>query len=313
MSDFPTLKLDNVSRALSGRSVVRALDLTLDRGNVLGLLGVNGAGKSTTLRMIAGVLAPSAGQVLIDNQDLTECPTLARTRIGYLPEQVPLYHELRVDEYLHLCARLHGLRGAAARRAADVATAHCDLGDVRRRLLGNLSRGFQQRVGLAQAILHSPALIVLDEPTSGLDPLQAANIRALIRDLGRTHAVIVSTHLLPDVLACCGQVAILHQGRLRFSGPLQQLSTAELMCVRVAAVLDEEKWNMHTIVQSAQRGSDHEWRVVLVPGATPQQLAEAIVKLGWGLQELRADGASLEQIFLRIAADESPLDVQEAA
>jgi ABC-2 type transport system ATP-binding protein len=212
----------DASRVLAGRRVVASLNLNLDRGSVLGLLGVNGAGKSTTLRLIAGLLAPSNGQVLVAGADLRETPAAAR-RLGYLPETAPLYPELRVAEYLAFCARLRGLHGAKVTQAVARVIDRCGLGDVSRRLLGNLSKGFQQRAGIAQALVHSPELIVLDEPASGLDPLQAAQIRALVRELGAEHAVILSTHLLPDVQACCDRVAILHEGRLRYDGPRQAL------------------------------------------------------------------------------------------
>jgi len=212
----------DANRLLAGRRVVANLNLTLDRGSVLGLLGVNGAGKSTTLCMIAGVLAPSSGQILIGGSDVREEPRVAR-RLGYLPETAPLYPELRVGEYLNFCARLRGLRRAKVTQAVSGVIERCGLGDVRARLLGNLSKGFQQRAGIAQALVHAPELIVLDEPASGLDPLQAVQIRALVHELGREHAVILSTHLLPDVQACCERVAILHQGTLRYDGPRDAL------------------------------------------------------------------------------------------
>lgn len=220
MTPAPTavLALDKVSRVLAGRLVVRDLDLALARGEVLGLLGVNGAGKSTTLRMMAGVLAPSAGTVRLDGENLCERPELARRRIGYLPEIPPLHPELNVAEFLGFCARLHGLAKPAAAAATAQAIDRCELGDVRRRLIGSLSKGFRQRVGLAQAILHDPELIVLDEPASGLDPVQALRLRQIVRGLGADHAVVVSTHVLPDVLACCDRVAILHEGELRHHG-----------------------------------------------------------------------------------------------
>ena len=305
MSATPLLQLLRASRVLGGRSVVTDLSLDLQCGSVLGLLGVNGAGKSTTLRMIAGVLAPSSGQVLIAGQDLREHSQSAHRKLGYLPEQVPLYGELRVIEYLDFCARLHGLRGAAVALAVARVIDRCALGEVRRRLLGNLSKGFQQRVGIAQAIVHDPALIVLDEPASGLDPVQAANIRNLVRELGRDHAVILSTHLLPDVQACCDRVAILHQGRLRRDGPIQTLGEGGALRVSTTAILDVAKWKTIDCVQDVQ-ASDGAWLVRLIPGAAPAQLAKAVVGNGWGLNELRAEDASLEQIFLRIAsADEA--------
>ena len=197
MSPAPILQLQGATRRLAGRTIVDGVTFSLDRGCVLGLLGVNGAGKSTTLRMIAGLLAPSAGRVLFDGRELAEEPALAR-RLGYLPETPPLYAELRVDEYLAFCARLRGMRAADARRAVDHVIERCGLTEVRRRLCGNLSKGFAQRVGIAQAIVHDPDLIVLDEPASGLDPVQAASIRKLVSELGRDRAVILSTHLLHD-------------------------------------------------------------------------------------------------------------------
>jgi ABC-2 type transport system ATP-binding protein len=309
MSASALLQLRRVGRQLAARTVIHDLSLELDRGSVLGLLGVNGAGKSTTLRMIAGVLAPSTGQVFIAGEDLREHPRAARRQLGYLPEVVPLYGELRVHEYLDFCARLHGLPGSGVQRAVGRAIERCDLGGVTRRLLGNLSKGFQQRVGIAQAIVHDPALIVLDEPASGLDPVQASNIRTLVRELGREHAVILSTHLLPDVQACCDRVAILHQGRLRHDGSLHALAAEASLRVSVTATLDAAKWKTLTCVQSAEP-VDASWRIGLAPGATPAQLAQAIVSNGWGLNELRAEDAGLEEIFLRIATAES---AQEAA
>jgi ABC-2 type transport system ATP-binding protein len=222
MSPPPLLQLRDASRVLAGRRVVANLNLNLERGSVLGLLGVNGAGKSTTLRLIAGLLTPSSGSVLIAGADPRETSGVIR-RLGYLPEQPPLYPELCVGEYLTFCARLRGLRGTKLTQAVGQVIEQCGLVEVRVRLLGNLSKGFQQRVGIAQALVHGPDLIVLDEPASGLDPVQAAQIRALVRDLGKERAVILSTHLLPDVQACCDRVAILHEGSLRYDGPWRAL------------------------------------------------------------------------------------------
>ncbi|MCE7950132.1 MAG: ABC transporter ATP-binding protein [Xanthomonadales bacterium PRO7] len=244
MSPAPILQLQGATRRLAGRTIVDGVTFSLDRGCVLGLLGVNGAGKSTTLRMIAGLLAPSAGRVLFDGRELAEEPALAR-RLGYLPETPPLYAELRVDEYLAFCARLRGMRAADARRAVDHVIERCGLTEVRRRLCGNLSKGFAQRVGIAQAIVHDPDLIVLDEPASGLDPVQAASIRKLVSELGRDRAVILSTHLLHDVTACCARVAILHAGRLRHDGALAELTGAqgadlETLFFRIASADDAQ-------------------------------------------------------------------------
>ncbi len=257
--------------------------------------------------MIAGVLAPTAGRIEIAGRDRRDDPHALGRLLGYLPEQVPLYGELCPEEYLVFCARLRGLGARQARRAADMAIERCGLGDVRGRLLGRLSKGFQQRAGIAQAIVHDPALLVLDEPASGLDPLQAANIRVLITELKAERAVILSTHLLPDVQACCDRVAILHRGRLRYDGPLE--SERGFLRVSVEAELDTDTWAKLPGVASAER-SGNGWRVQLAPSATPGELASAIVSRGYGLVEFGREHAGLEEIFLRIAVE---ADVAEAA
>ena len=303
MTAPPVLALDRVSRDLAGRRVVRDLSLALAKGEVLGLLGVNGAGKSTTLRMIAGVLAPSAGTVRIDGEDLSEHAALARRRIGYLPEVPPLHAELTVAEFLAFCARLHGLA-----READAAVARtierCGLGDVRRRLIGALSKGFRQRVGLAQAILHEPALIVLDEPASGLDPVQAMNLRELVGGLGADHAVVLSTHVLPDVIACCDRVAILHEGELRHEGTLAADARSGDLRVRTERALSARDFEPIAIVMAATpvAADARQWRVRLRDGTPASLLASALVERGFGLEELRAEGSALEETFLSIAA-----------
>jgi ABC-2 type transport system ATP-binding protein len=300
MPDTTLLRLENVSRRLAGRIIVENVALSLDRGSVLGLLGVNGAGKTTTLRMICGVLAPSSGRVFVDGTDIREDSRHTASALGYLPETPPLYAELRVAEYLTFCARLRRLRGKALSASVENVIEHCGLGDVRHRLIGNLSKGYQQRVGIAQAIVHDPALIVLDEPASGLDPLQSANIRALIRELGKERAVILSTHLIADVSQCCDRVAILHRGRLRYDGSVQQLAESNVWLVRTACA---PTWNMIAGVQSANFVEPY-WNVATT--LAPSQLAEAIVARGWGLIELRPQETSLEHVFLRIAsADET--------
>lgn len=216
------LSLHEVCRRRAGREVVRDLSLTLDRGQVLGLLGVNGAGKSTTLAMLAGALVPSSGRILLDGHDFAEHPGMARRRVGWLPERAPLWQELTVAEHLDASGRLRGLRGAALRQARDAVLERLQLDDIRRRLAGVLSQGQRQRLGLACALLHQPELLVLDEPANALDPLQIGALRTLIRERAAAGcAVIVSTHLLAEVTAVCDRVAILHEGRLRHLGPVK--------------------------------------------------------------------------------------------
>ncbi|WP_049623750.1 ABC transporter ATP-binding protein [Frateuria defendens] len=230
MSTSPILlRLDRVSRQRAGRPAVSGLSLALGRGEVLGLLGVNGAGKSTTLAMVAGALRPDSGTIALDGEDFLEHPELAATRLGWLPEQTPLWPELTVAEHLQAHGRLRGLAGAALRDAVAATLARLELEPLRRRLAGVLSQGQRQRLGLACALLHRPTLLVLDEPANALDPVQAAALRRLIREQAAAGgAVILSTHLLAEVTAVCDRVAILHEGVLRHDGPVPKDDHAAL-------------------------------------------------------------------------------------
>ncbi|MDN5923642.1 MAG: ABC transporter ATP-binding protein [Xanthomonadales bacterium] len=234
------LELRHVSRDRGGRRVVDDVSLRLDRGQVLGLLGVNGAGKSTTLSMVVGALSPHHGQVLIDGQDLCEVPQSVRGRVGWLPERAPLYAELTVSEQIDAAGRLHGMTKPALRAARERLLERLQLGELRQRLCGQLSQGQRQRVGLACALVHDPALIVLDEPGNGLDPVQVARWHALIAELSAEHALIVSTHVLGEVTATCNRVAILHHGRLRYDGALgADTATLEQRFFAIATTQDE--------------------------------------------------------------------------
>jgi ABC-2 type transport system ATP-binding protein len=211
------LELASVSRRLSGRAVLHDVSFSLRRDDVVGLLGVNGAGKSTTLAVIAGVLSPDAGSVRIDGRVLDRT---IRGRIGWVPENVPLWPELTVTEALDACVRLRGLPKAARATALARELSRLDLEGVARRLCGQLSLGQKRRVGLAQALLHEPDLLVLDEPGNGLDPMQAAQLRERIGRLARGRGVILSSHDLAEVEALCTRVVILHAGRVRYDAPL---------------------------------------------------------------------------------------------
>jgi ABC-2 type transport system ATP-binding protein len=215
------LQLDRLSRRRAGRQAVRDLSLALRSGEVMGLLGVNGAGKSTTLSMIAGALRPDSGGIELNGDDFPEHPELARQHIGWLPERAPVWAELSVNEHLDAHGRLRGLGGAELRMARERVVERLELGPLARRLAGVLSQGQRQRLGLACALLHRPDLLVLDEPANALDPVQVAGLRTLIREQAATGtAVILSTHLLAEVTAVCDRVAILHEGALRHDGPV---------------------------------------------------------------------------------------------
>jgi ABC-2 type transport system ATP-binding protein len=206
------------------RLVVDGVSLELRRGEVLGVLGHNGAGKSTTLQMLTGALPPNSGQIEVCDFNLLQQPQLAKACIGFLPEHPPLYRDMRVDGFLRFAARLHRVPSAKLAEALNLAKQRCGLQDCGKKVIGSLSKGYQQRVGIAQAIIHNPAVVVLDEPTVGLDPAQIRDIRTLIRELGDCCSVILSTHLLNEAESLCDRVIILQKGRLIYSG-----SSAEMM------------------------------------------------------------------------------------
>ena len=294
---------------------VSDVSLTLRQGEVLGLLGPNGAGKSTTMRMLTGNLAPSAGEIRINGIDLLDRPREAKRHLGYLPEQPPVYRDLRVDEYLAYCASLHGLKGGKARTAVADALERCALTDVRRRLIGNLSKGYQQRVGIAQAILHRPAVVILDEPTVGLDPIQIREIRDLIRELGREYSVILSTHILPEVQAVCDRVQMIHRGRTVFDDTLDGLEGRHAEPVLVAAFErppEEAALRVIAGVEGVERLADGRFRLRHRADAhTAGALAKAAVEGDWGLAELTPERATLEQIFVDLVHREH--DTEAAA
>ena len=218
-----TVSAQGLSRRFGAHNAVNNVSLELKRGEILGFLGPNGAGKTTTMQMLTGNLAPSAGAVSICGIDLFEHPTAAKAHIGYLPEHPPLYKELTVHEYLNLAARLHRVAKAARGPRVNDALAECGLNEVAKKLIGNLSKGYQQRVGIAQAIVHRPDVVILDEPTVGLDPNQIREIRKLIHELGANHSVVLSTHILPEVESVCDRVQILHRGSTVFSDSIAGL------------------------------------------------------------------------------------------
>lgn len=227
MTSESLIEAVELSRFFGAHCAVEKINLHLDKGEVLGLLGPNGAGKSTTMQMLTGNLAPGSGEIRVNGIDLLDEPRKAKRHLGYLPEQPPVYRDMTVNEYLRYCARLHGLGRRELIMATGEAKERCNLQDVQHRLIGNLSKGFQQRVGIAQAILHKPPVIILDEPTVGLDPIQIREIRALIRELGEEHGIILSTHILPEVQAVCDRVQILNRGHTVFNDKLGAVDSLE--------------------------------------------------------------------------------------
>src|SRR5689334_16565033 len=283
MEEQILIEARGLSRRFGPTVAVAGLDLTLKKGEILGMLGPNGAGKTTTMKMLAGCLAPTAGAIRINGVDLRENPGRAKRHLGYLPEQPPVYPELTVDEYLTYCAGLH--RIVRAQRAGAVASAKkdCGLSDVGRRLIGNLSKGYQQRVGLAQAIIHRPPVVILDEPTVGLDPIQIREIRTLITELGKSHSVILSSHILPEIQAVCGRVMIIHRGRAVYNEPVAQArATAVTLQLKRPPALSELR--SFAGVRQVSALEDGRFRLHCADDADPREaLAEAATRNHWGL------------------------------
>ena len=238
------VSVEHLSRDYGGMRAVDDVSFELVRGEILGFLGPNGAGKTTTMQIISGNLAPTAGRVTINGIDILDSPKAAKAHIGYLPEQPPLYRELTVDEYLMYCARLNRIPAADRQAALTAAKQRCGLIEVGRRLIDHLSKGFRQRVGIAQAIIHAPAVVILDEPTVGLDPIQIREIRGLIRELGRDHSVILSTHILPEVQSLCNRVQIINKGVMVLNDTIEGLrqrmqASSMVVALRRAPAIDQ--------------------------------------------------------------------------
>ena len=308
MNRAPLLVVEGLSRFYGSLQAVKNIAFEVRQGEVLGFLGPNGAGKTTTMQMLTGNLAPSAGRIRVAGHDLLEEPRAAKAALGYLPEQPPLYRDLSVNEYLDYCAALHGIVRKQVRAARDNAKDKCGLHEVGRRLIGNLSKGYQQRVGIAQAIIHLPPVIILDEPTAGLDPLQIREIRHLIRELGKDHSVILSTHILPEVQSVCTRVQIIHQGALVLSDSIDGL--AQRMQASVLALAFRQTPDARLLAQlpgvkNIDVLEDGTLRLYHEAAVNP---TEAVVKLAaeknWGLLQLTPQRATLEDIFLELTTED---------
>lgn len=321
MSDNQLLvQVESLYRYYDDHCAVHDVSFSLKRGEILGFLGPNGAGKTTTMQILTGNLAPSAGRVLINGVDILDDPKRAKSAIGYLPEQPPLYLDLTVDEYLGYCARLNRVPRNKVQAARSSAKERCGLNGMGGKLIGNLSKGYRQRVGIAQAIIHSPAVVILDEPTVGLDPIQIREIRALITELGREHGVILSTHILPEVQSVCSRVQIIHRGQLVFNDTLaglaERMRTTSLLLVCRRAPQAGAIRALPGV--SAVEELDHQrLRIRFDSDSSPAEaVAAEVVKQGWGLLELTPEQKSLEQIFVDLtSADEkaeAPAEEQAA-
>jgi ABC-2 type transport system ATP-binding protein len=301
MSSQALISVNNLVRYYGDYCAVDNISFELAAGDILGFLGPNGAGKSTTMQILSGNLAPTEGEVHINGIDLLDKPGAAKAALGYLPEVPPLYKEMSVDEYLRYCAVLRRIKKAGIKDAMDLAKQRCGLANVGKRLIGNLSKGFQQRVGIAQAILHSPQVIILDEPTVGLDPIQIREIRDLITELGKSHGIILSTHILPEVESVCNRVQIINEGKLVYAsdmqGLLEQQSTGKYeISLGSPPSLDEIR-TTNFIDQVEQLDANH---FIVHISTTADRLADVAVNNNWQLSKLVAHEHSLEQIFVNL-------------
>ncbi|MDX1915724.1 MAG: ATP-binding cassette domain-containing protein [Methylophilus sp.] len=306
--DNLTVEAIELTRLYGGRAAVSDVSFQLTKGQVLGFLGPNGAGKSTTMKMLTGNLAPSAGSVKICGIDMMENPKEAKALIGYLPEMRPLYKEFTVDEYLTIAARLHRVSSKNIKKAVENAKERCGLTHMSKRLIENLSNGYQQRVGIAQAIIHSPMVVILDEPTVGLDPIQIRDIRALIKEIGQEHSVIVSTHILPEVEMVCDHVQIIDKGKLVFNGGIDVLKRQRIGNKLLIGFKNKPTvQDLLAIDGVAEVESVEDMiRVRFTEGASPNTaIVEASVKNGWGLYQIAPDQTSLEDVFVQLTYHEA--------
>jgi ABC-2 type transport system ATP-binding protein len=314
MDSTALIKVENLSRFYQKHCAISQLSFSLERGEVLGFLGPNGAGKSTTMQIITGNLAPSEGQVSIGGFDIIESPRQAKQQIGYLPEHPPVYREATVDEFLRYCAKLHRLKRSAIDRAMDQAKSDCGLSEVGHRLIGNLSKGYQQRVGIAQAIIHSPPVVILDEPTVGLDPIQIREIRSLIKSLGSERSVILSTHILSEVQATCDRVQIIREGKLVYKASIEMLedqSSEHSIVVGLKHPPTPERLSQLQWVEQVETVDRNRFRLYFNTSSPVEPLVEESVTQQWGLFELIPDQRSLEDLFIELTQDDRTGDETE--
>ncbi len=305
MADDVLVAARGLNRYYGNQHAVRDVDITLKRGEVLGFLGLNGAGKTTTMKILAGALRPHAGEVEVCGMSPATAPLKAKKAVGYLPEVPPLYDDVGVDDYLTWCARLRGMARGAIATAVRRARAHCGLQDVGQRLIGHLSKGYQQRIGIAQAIVHSPDVLILDEPTSGLDPRQIRDVRDLIRALARDRAVIVSTHILPEVQTLATRIMILHHGRVAHDAPVD--ASSGRLRVRFKGDPRLEVLDAIAGVQHARSNGDGSWELDVDDCEdAARALSERAAAEGWGLIELQPNYDALEYLFMRLTAGDEP-------
>lgn len=301
----------NLTKRYGRHAAVNDISFSVGTGKIVGFLGPNGAGKTTTLRMLTGYLPPSSGSAQVAGYDIFRQSLKARRNIGYMPENVPLYNEMRVREYLRYRAQLKGLKGKDARQHIGEAMDLCGLTDVRRKMIKTLSKGYRQRVGLADALVHKPDLLILDEPTNGLDPNQIRSIRNLIRRLGETHTIMLSTHILSEVEMTCDHVIIIDEGKIKATGSpselVSEMRAAGKIIVELQADVETAAGALSRIEhvkKIIQEDSDDEWArfSILVDSGTDtrERIANLAAQYGWPIRTLHRHTATLEDVFVEL-------------
>ncbi|HUU37957.1 MAG TPA: ATP-binding cassette domain-containing protein [Candidatus Desulfaltia sp.] len=302
------IEVEHLTKKYGDLVAVKDLSFKVDRGKIWGLLGPNAAGKTTTMRILTGYLPATDGKATVAGFDVFEQPNEAKKIIGYLPEVVPLYPEMTVSDYLNFVAAIKQVPAAKRKAALERAIEISGLKDVRKRLIQNISRGYRQRVGIAQALIHNPDVLVLDEPTIGLDPAQIIEIRGLIKSLKGEHTIILSTHILPEVTQTCDGVAIINEGRLMASGSLEELTASFRENIGVILKLrkgHEEALAALKELPGVETVARHDGELA-VEWSPNKDLREAVAKLvvekGWGLLEMRTESMNIEELYRRVVS-----------
>ena len=322
------IQVEGLSKKYARHTAVNNISFTVEKGDIVGFLGPNGAGKTTTMRMLTCFMPPTSGRASVAGFDVFEQPAEVKKRIGYLPETPPLYPEMSVEDYLTFVAKLKGVAASDVKSRTSVTMERCAVADVRSKLIAKLSKGYRQRVGLAQAIIHNPEVLILDEPTSGLDPKQINETRELIKGLAGDHTIILSTHILPEVESVCKNVIIINQGRVVATDSVTHLKTGASNAVQLqidsAGLADvhavrqrlEQVVSVSSVIE-VTTSPNFTFAVEGVAGHNVRgDLARAVVQAGWNLLELKSSSASLESVFLQLTgaplASPSP-EMQEVA
>jgi len=304
------IKVENLTKRYAGQTAIRDLNFEVSRGEIMGFLGPNGAGKTTTMRILAGFMPPTSGRASIAGFDVFEKSLQARAHLGYMPENVPLYSDMRVTEYLNYRAALKGVpHRRLTERVGDVKEL-CGLKDVERKLIGTLSKGYRQRVGLADALVAEPDLLILDEPTIGLDPNQIRQVRELIKNLGRQHTILLSTHILPEVEMTCSRVIIIHKGRIEacdtpenLLGKVRQAGGVELEA-KVGNDNGEEQLKKIPGVRDVVTAGEDDWKKFSLRVESGTDVREEVFRLAverhWTVRELTQHRGTLEDVFVEL-------------